>query len=167
MPNKDRRKTIIKNGQKVNFVHLDPDFVPPFEQITSVAVVPFMEDGRIVAIDLRSRGIDIPGGHVLENENSIEETAKREIYEEACITLKDIKIATIIQSDYYGSSSNELTYMVITAAMVDRIEEFVPNPESSSRKIIAIDEFLSEYTAGNVEDMRQIISSARKAMLGQ
>ena len=164
MPNKGRRKTIIKSGQKVSFVHLSPDFVPPFEQITSVAVVPFTDDGRIVAVDLISRGIDIPGGHILESEKSIEETAKRESFEEACITLRNIKTATIIQSDYYGNSPEELAYMVITAAMVDKFEEFIPNQESTSRKIMSIDEFLSEYTAGDIEDMKRIVLSARKAM---
>ena len=164
MQHKDKRKTVVKIGQKVNFVYLNSDFVPPFEKITSVAVVPFMENGNIVVTDLKSRGIDIPGGHVLESEKNIEETARRESYEEAFITLRDIKVATVIQSDYYGSSDDELTYMVITTAMVDELEKFIPSPEASNRKIMSTEEFLSNYTAGDIEGMKQIIMSAKKVM---
>ncbi len=164
MQHKDKRRTVLESGQKVNFVYLDSDFVPPLEKITSVSVVPFMENGNIVTTVLRSRGIDIPRGHVLKDEKNIEETARRESYEEAFITLKDIRIATVIQSDYYGSSDDELTYMVITTAMVDKLEKFILNPEANDRKIMSTEEFLLNYTAGDIEGMRQIIMSAKKLM---
>src|ERR1043166_6581527 len=98
---KDRRRPAIRPGQQVNFVLLEPHLIPPFDTITSVAVVPFTPDGRIVAA-LLDRGVDLPGGHVQETERTIEETARREVMEEVGITLKDLFAVNIIQSDYYG-----------------------------------------------------------------
>jgi len=164
MLSQDKRKTIIKKDELVNFVQLDQDFIPPFEKITSVAVVPFTEDGKIITTILRDRGIDIPGGHILKTENNIKETVKREAYEEACITLRDIKTIKIIQSDYYGKSPDKLTYMVITTAIVDKIETFTPNKESSGRCITSVEDFLSRYTAGDSKNMKELVLSAQKIM---
>jgi len=59
----DRRRTDVAAGQVVNFVLRGRGFMPPFDAVTSVSVVPFTEDGRIVSVML-DRGIDLPGGHV-------------------------------------------------------------------------------------------------------
>jgi hypothetical protein len=45
---RDRRRTVLREGQIVQFVHLPTSFAAPFERVTSVSVVPFAEDGRIV-----------------------------------------------------------------------------------------------------------------------
>ncbi len=59
----DRRRMEVAVGQKVTFVSLRAAFSPPFEQVTSVSVVPVTSDGRLVATVL-DRGVDVPGGHV-------------------------------------------------------------------------------------------------------
>ncbi|MEH1962959.1 MAG: NUDIX domain-containing protein [Nostoc sp.] len=96
-----RKKTIIQTGQKVNFVDIGSSFLPAFEKITSVLVVPFTKDGLIVCA-LLDRGIDridLPGGHVEVNEFTCEETAKREVMEEVGVTLEELKLVKVIQSD--------------------------------------------------------------------
>src|ERR1051326_868788 len=120
---KDRRRTAIKPGQQVNFVFLEPDTLPALEKITSVAVVPFTPEGRIVAAVLE-RGVDLPGGHMQETEQSIEETARREVMEEVGVTLKDLFVFKVIQSDYYGSAPDDLTYMIALTAFVDEVQPF-------------------------------------------
>ncbi len=89
---RDRRRTDVADERAVTFVQLGPGFVPPFEQVTSVSVVPFADDGRMVAALLR-RGVDLPGGHVQEGETSVEQVARREATEEADIrTLTPLRI---------------------------------------------------------------------------
>ncbi|HEY7355282.1 MAG TPA: NUDIX domain-containing protein [Ktedonobacterales bacterium] len=162
---KDRRRTAIAPGQQVNFVLLEPDRVPPFEKITSVAVVPFTPEGRIVATVL-DRGVDLPGGHVQETENTIEETARREALEEAGITLKDLFVVKVIQSDYYGSAPDDLTYMITLTAFVDAFQPFIPNPESTGRLVLDIEDFLAQYTAGGREWMRSMVMAAHARLFG-
>ncbi len=160
---RDRQRTDVADERVVTFVQLGPDFVPPFEQVTSVSVVPFTADSRIVAA-LLERGVDLPGGHVQEGETSVEQVARREALEEAGIGLRDIRVALVIQSDYYGNAPEDLTYMVMVAARVDAYHEFAPNEESSGRVVLDGEEFLRRYTAGDTQAMRRIIAAARTAL---
>jgi len=75
----DRRRTDVAAGRVVNFLPREKGFMPPFDAVTSVSVVPFTDDGRLVAV-LLDRGIDLPGGHVQEGEQTVEEVARREAY---------------------------------------------------------------------------------------
>jgi 8-oxo-dGTP pyrophosphatase MutT (NUDIX family) len=159
----DKKRTIISKGKNINFVQIDPSFIPPFDKITSAAVVPFTEDGKIVAA-LLNRGIDLPGGHVLKTEFNIEDVARREAGEETCITFKDVYVSKIIQSDYYGTASNELTYMIITTAFVDEMLDFIPTEECVAREVVTVDLFINRYSAGNKEDMRKLILTSQKLL---
>jgi len=161
----DRRRTDVAVGRVVNFAPREKGFMPAFDAVTSVSIVPFTADGRIVAVQL-SRGIDLPGGHVQEGERTVEEVARREAYEEARIALRDIRAATVIQSDYYGSAPADLTYMVQVAAFVDKLHPFTPTDESSGRAVIRVDEFLDRYIAVDVDKrlMRHIIDAAREVL---
>ncbi len=159
----DRKRTIVIKGKDVNFIQLDPDFIPPFDKITSVAVVPFTADGKIVAA-LLNRGIDLPGGHVLKSEFTIEEVARREAKEETGISLKEVHIAKIIQSDYYGNSLDKLTYMIVTTAFVDEFLEFVPTEECTAREVLTTTSFIDRYSAGNKFDMENLVTSSQKIL---
>src|SRR5919201_7164148 len=92
---KDRRRTVVVRGQMGNIVPLGAAFRPAFDQVTSVGVVPFTDEGLIVAA-LLQRGVDLPGGHVQEGERTIEEVARREALEEAGITLREVHAAEVL-----------------------------------------------------------------------
>jgi 8-oxo-dGTP pyrophosphatase MutT (NUDIX family) len=159
----DRLHTIIQAGQQVNFVDLGDAFLPAFEKITSVLVVPFTQDGLIVCA-LLDRGIDLPGGHVQIGEFTCEEAARREVMEEVGVSLGELKLVKVIQSDYYGSEVEQLTYIVVMAGFVEDIfaDDYIH--ESSGRSIIDVDEFISQYQAGNKDDMRRIVLDAKRVV---
>jgi 8-oxo-dGTP diphosphatase len=90
------------NGKQTTFTHKGISAMPLFKQVTSVMVVPFTKEGLIVAVRLRNRGLDIPGGHVEKHERSPEETLRREIMEEACMTIFEPQMTEIIETDYFG-----------------------------------------------------------------
>ena len=154
----DRKRTAVEPGQSCTFKFLGLSFIPPFEQVTSVSVVPFTEDGRIVCA-LLERGIDLPGGHVKENESDCEQTAHRETKEEAGITIKNLSMCAVIESDYYGSEAEKLTYIVIYAATVASIDPFEPDLESFGREILDVPEFLARYS-GNRVMMQKCLNAA-------
>jgi 8-oxo-dGTP diphosphatase len=163
---RDRRRTVLREGQAVRFVQLGPGFVPPFERVTSVCVVPFTADGKIVAA-LLDRGPDLPGGHVQEHERSPEETARREALEEAGIILGDLVVAEVIQSDFYGTAPDDLTYLIALTGLVAEFRTFYPSAESRGRAILDVDDFLAQYQAGDREQMRQTVLAARRALEGR
>lgn len=157
----DRRRT-PKGGRKANFRLREPGFVPPFEQVTSVAVIPFTADGDMVATEDK-RGKDLPGGHVAEGENSCEETAVREALEEAGVTLRDLRFLRAIESDLYGSEPEELTYMVIMTAVVEAI---VAEPIDGKRHVMTLEEFKSEHKSLRMSMVHELIDEAYASTFG-
>lgn len=130
--------------------------MPDFKDVTSVSAIPFTSDGDIMAVRLRHRGIDLPGGHVEAAETTPEETMNREVMEEACMTIKNPVLAEVIESDFFDHPS----YMLLYGAYVDELYEFVPSTEASERVVLSQVSFLEQYEAGDKELMRVAIETA-------
>ncbi|NOY56607.1 MAG: NUDIX domain-containing protein [Actinobacteria bacterium] len=144
------------DGREFTCNYLGPE--APYEPaaVTSAAVVPLLPDGRIVAAAL-DRGIDLPGGHVVVEDASVEATVRREALEEAGIELGPLALASVIESDYFGPS--RLTYMLNYVGMVVGFRPVSTEHESSGRRIVSIEEFLNEYR-GDSHGMRIILQRA-------
>lgn len=152
---------IVINGRDVTFSKDGTDNVPPFSKVTSVSVIPITDSGEIVAVRLKNRGLDIPGGHVEKHEKTPEETLHRELMEEANTTVKDIKLVEVIRSNYFGNEEDDSSYMLIYVARVDEVLDFTLSDEMSyERIIISSDEFIKDYNAGDKEFMSDIIQQA-------
>ncbi|MCB9823244.1 NUDIX domain-containing protein [Candidatus Nomurabacteria bacterium] len=155
-------KTTIKDAE-VTFTRVGVKNVPPFSKVTSVSVIPITETGEMIAVRLKNRGLDIPGGHVEKHEKSPEETLHRELMEEANVTVKDIKLAEVIRSNYFGDAVEDASYMLIYVAKVDEILDFTLSYEMSyERVIISPEEFIRNYSAGDQDFMHDIIKQAYK-----
>lgn len=130
--------------KKCNFRYLESTFSYPPERVTSVGVIPFTDDGKIVVIELK-RWFDIPWGHVQKWEENFHMTVEREAMEEAFIKLKDIELTTVVESDYFWSEPEQLTYMLFHVAKVEEILDFIPNQESFSRTTMNKEEFIDTF----------------------
>src|SRR5690242_11643105 len=161
LPRPDKRRT-PKGGRKANFRLCEPGFVPPFDQVTSVSVIPFTADGAMVATDDK-RGKDLPGGHVAEGESSCEETAGRESLEEAGITLRNLRFLRAIESDLYGTEPGELTYMVIMTAVVEAI---VAEPVDGTRHVMSVEAFKAEHKSLRMSMVHELIDEAYASTFG-
>ncbi|MEO8691649.1 MAG: NUDIX domain-containing protein [Candidatus Saccharimonas sp.] len=150
-------------GKLVNFSLLrSANFVPNPITVTSVAVVPFVLKTEIITVRL-DRGIDIPGGHTEESDIDLVATVEREVREETGIELvQPIYLIGIIKSDYLGTSPSDATYMLITAAKVAKISEYLPQLESRGREQLDIDAFLARYSAGSRDMMAEIVNRAKE-----
>lgn len=130
--------------------------LPKFNKITSVAVAAFDKDFNILAVNLKKRGIDIPGGHIEKDDSTIYSTAKRETHEEACAEVEDdLKVSAIIESNYYEYP----TYMIVLAGRVKRLNRFIKTNEVTSRKVMNYEEFLKRYKYDK-KMMREIIKKS-------
>jgi 8-oxo-dGTP pyrophosphatase MutT (NUDIX family) len=125
---KEQSYVALIKGKQVTFKHTGASVMPPFKNVTSVSVIPFMQDGQIVAVRLRHRGIDIPGGHVEPGETTPEQTMNREVMEEACMTVKNPILAEVIESDYFEHPS----FMLLYGAFVDELHNFTTTEEEMS-----------------------------------
>jgi 8-oxo-dGTP diphosphatase len=166
--NQDRQRTLMVKGKQVTFTLLPLGTpIPPLEKVTSVAVVPFDAVGNMVAVSLKNRGVDLPGGHMQKDERTFDETARREVMEEACVTLGSVVPACVIQSDFYGTAPDQLTYMLIMTASVKSFEpvDLAKGEQSSGRVVLSVEKFLEEYTAGDKALMRSIVVQAQSGFM--
>ena len=160
----DRKRTELIKGREVNFTYLPHTApAPDFAKVTSVCVIPFTDDGQMVATII-DRGIDFPGGHVQHGETTLQQTADREAMEEACITLHPVKVVSYIESDFYGSEPDQLTYMVVTTARVKDILPFEANEEAHGREILAPEAFIERFQNLAPEDTKYLIETALKLL---
>lgn len=79
---------ILKEGKNIDLLpkpnevkFVLSDLLPPHELITSASAFAF-EGDRLLLTQLKSRGWDLPGGHIEEGETP-EEAVRREVYEES------------------------------------------------------------------------------------
>jgi 8-oxo-dGTP pyrophosphatase MutT (NUDIX family) len=153
--------TLVVNNRSVILRHIGNTWIPPFNKVTSVAVIPFTEEGKIMAVKLRHRGIDIPGGHVEAYEKTPEETLRREVLEEAHMTIREPILVEVIQSDLYGPIKEDASYMLLYTAFVDELHTFQLTDEHSYERI-AMDRstFIEQYEAGSKELMGKAIEKA-------
>lgn len=143
-------------GKNVTFKHLGVVDIP-FEHVTSVSAAPFTENGELVVVNLRHRGLDLPGGHVEPGEKTPEETLNREVMEEACMTIRSPILADVIETDYFDDHPS---YILLYGTYVDELQEFTPNRESSERVTISPSAFINQYEAGNKTLMKLAIARA-------
>ncbi|AFZ00084.1 NUDIX hydrolase [Calothrix sp. PCC 6303] len=160
----DKRRTQSYQVTDTNFRLIDISTPINFEQVTSVIAFPFTNDGKLVTVKLQ-RGLDVPGGHVQTNETSVEAVARRETLEEAAVTLGEISIIGIIESEYFGTEPDQLTYILAVTAFVAEIHPFTANEEVSTRLIITPEAFLEEYGINRqntvVKIMANLVSNAQ------
>ena len=151
----DNSYTATVKGKPVTFTHRGASVMPDFKHVTSVSVIPFTTEGNIVAVRLRHRGLDLPGGHVEPGESTPEETLNREVREEACMTVRTPVLTEVVESDYFEQPS----YMLLYAAFVDKLHEFEPSDEAAERVEVSPEEFIRQYAAGNKQLMAATIEA--------
>jgi 8-oxo-dGTP diphosphatase len=160
----DKRKYILEiDGKDVTFKLVGTDNVPKFNKVTGACAIVFTGSGQIIAVRLKNRGLDLPGGHVEKHEKTPEETLSRELMEEAYITTKTPKLVEIIESDYFGEKLGDASYILVYSAFVDKILDFKLTDEMSYERVfIDSEDFINEYP-GNKQLMKNLIDSAVKS----
>ena len=110
---------------------------PPVELITATFVYAFDGD-RLLMTHLKSRGWDLPGGHIEPGETPAR-AARREVYEETGARLNQIDIFAHIHMHIDGPEPDDYaypypdSYMVFYWAHIDTLENFNETDEVSER----------------------------------
>jgi 8-oxo-dGTP diphosphatase len=159
----DRRPTHRRAGTRTTLTCLGPAAEPPFAAVTSAGVVAVTEDGLLVLADL-ARGLDLPGGHVQRRDESAEQTARREAWEEVRAELAELTLVEVVESDYFGP--DDRTYMIFYAARVACLHPWTPGHESAGRVLLESADFLARYRGTHPDLVRHLVTTALTALAG-
>jgi len=143
--NNEKAFTFIYKGVNHDAYSIGDSFLPNLQDVISVHALPLTDDGKVVVVNVRSRGIDMMGGHVEPNETSVLETLNREIDEEAQMTVKDTFLVDVLEIKSDLIKENDRKYIVLYTAHVDRFNDFIVDDEISERLVLSIDTFAKEY----------------------
>ena len=140
--------------KKWNVVGVQPNEVLSKKQVSAVFVL-VIKGSQILTIVNRIRGIDIPGGHVDVEDESVLSALHRELYEEARAEISNPQLFAKIDS---GKEKQMFFYLDTDASL----DEFTATKEVTERGWKDISSFLEEYDQGNKKIMRQLIGLAQK-----
>jgi len=144
------------NSTEVQF-HTAESLPNNTDNITSVMGAIFLE-GKLLLTKPR-RGWGLPGGHIEENE-SPEESLKRECIEEAGVEIDNLKLIgywktrKLINLDSNKQYPNE-GYQLLFIAEAAKINDFIPMHEVSDRKFVYPDEVKNIHH--NYENFEEIL----------
>lgn len=151
----DRKR--IKTDGPVKFTVVPVgENLPALEDVTSVAVVAFDQQGQMLVVETQ-RGPDLPGGHMMLGETSFTQTARRETMEEGFAELDGLRIACLVHVDHYGAAP--ASYMVIMAGTVTALRSPRPGGDYMGRQMLPPQEFLAIYK-GDRDFMAAILAHA-------
>ena len=126
------------------------------EKYTQVSGYIFNDKNELLIVK-NGKTWTIPGGHPEPNESQLE-TLEREIMEEACITIKDIRYIGAVEVVENGQTYYQLRY----TAKVSDILPFKNEWETSERLFVSLEK-LNEYISwSNGITFTQQIESAKK-----
>ncbi len=137
-----------------------PDFQFTGEKYTQVSGYIFNTKGQLLIVRNNDTWT-IPGGHPEINETQIE-TLHREVMEEACVTIKEIKYLGAVKVIEKG----DIYYQVRYTALVDTELPFKQEWEISERKFVNLSDLQNYIKWSNgvmfsrqIEDSRRIWKS--------
>lgn len=125
------------------YIVLD-DQLPPLDLI-STSLGLFFEGDRLLMTRLRSRGWDIPGGHVEPGETP-EQTVRREVYEETRAHLGEIavfshqKLMVHAPKPFGYAYPHPISYQMFYTGSIAGLDPFVETAEVAERGYFALAE---------------------------
>ena len=151
-------------GSVITAMPMGVGAIPADNLVITSACVPLTDNNKLIAVNIIGRGVDIPGGHIDPGETSIE-AMHRESYEEAFIKVGNpvlIDVLKVTSPDKKLGLDNK-PYMLIYAARVLEVRDFVINDEVSERLVLSQEEFVSSYFADH-DYAHRMVSSAIQAL---
>ena len=154
-------QTMNWDGRPVTISWLPLPFEPPLDQTTQAYGICFTDNGDIVLITQNNRYWNLPGGTV-EDEETLAQTLKREVWEEACAEVVDWAYIGCQRIDDPESPIGRTHYYQSRFWARVTLQEFKPQFETVARKIVSPDQFLSSLSWGNAPPAALILAAGLK-----
>ncbi|HEY4690124.1 MAG TPA: NUDIX hydrolase [Anaerolineae bacterium] len=135
------REDLIWEGRTLHVEWLGAPFMPPLESVTQAGGVCFTSGGQIVLVAGQSGQWALPGGHVEPGE-TLEQTLKREVSEEACASVRRCAYLGAQQVSDPGNPDRPGVYYQIRFWARVTLRRFRPRFERTRRMLVAPSELV-------------------------
>lgn len=140
---------------------VENEVLPDPLTVSSVSIVIF--DGeKILWTHHKTRGWDIPGGHIEEGE-SILEALNREAQEEAGVVMHDPIFVAKISSNAINEKYAGKVMVIMTTKSFQLRDDWIPADDVDSRQLLNVDDAIKDYY-GDSEGLLNIIDLAKKKL---
>ena len=113
----------------------DANFVPPRNLVTQASGICFTDDNRVVLVTLDGKSLSLPGGHP-EGDETIEDSFRREVAEEACATVTNLVYLGAQEVNDPENQSGLKTYYQTRFWARVQIDEFKQKQDTIARKLV-------------------------------
>lgn len=155
------QETTQFDGRSYEVTWQDVGNLPPRNQVTQVSAICYSSDNQIVMISGDGCHWGIPGGHP-ESEESLEEALRREVREEACCDINQMRL--LGWQHVRDKCDNSVHYQLRYCCLVN-VETFRPEHEIAYRQLIAPDEFLDRLEYGTSVIAQEMFALAQKTLI--
>lgn len=132
---------------------------PPFPMDPRHVLVLAQKDGKWLCAINEKRGVEFPGGKVEPGE-SLEEAAKREVYEETFVHIRDLKLFA-----HYIVHGHSPFCKAVFTAKVEKIDPFLERYETTGRLFLALEEAINHPRASfymKDEGMKKMLQEVKQ-----
>lgn len=158
---------VVLKGHRVTMTWMDPELLPGVDPraVFGVSVVAFSGADEIVMVDL-ARGLEIPAGGVEDTDENLEATVRREAWEEARVTLGEVRLAQLVRVDWLDRAAPAV-YIPVYAAEVATMPAFEQCHESRGRRLVSCQDYVDHLGFGPAHVRRALIADAKAALAPQ
>ncbi len=146
----------MKNKHPIHNIH-EPLFTFAWDRAEGVNLILFSEDGNKILAVKKGKDFDILHGCPDWDDDSLEDTARREAKEQANAMLDAVTIAAVISTP--GVLLSEVSYELVMTAYVKNKEPHAAWQETE-HEFIDKETFLKRYRSGDREEMKTLIGMA-------
>jgi len=131
------------------------------EKVSQVSGVCFDREGKVLIISSKPGKWGIPGGKP-ENSESFEQTLKREVEEEACVTIGKSEPLAFVKVNFKNNSNKsegDLFYQARYISLINSVNELKEDPATGikfERKFIDINNFLDYVKWQDAKDLIEL-----------
>ncbi len=138
------------------------------ERVFGIKVIAFDEFDRLLAVK-KGRSFDIINGCQEWDDDSFEDAARREAYEQAGATLEHLTVSAVIEHESDENQEVEDSgpfYTLVITGYVEGLEEWPPE-QAVKRGFFKKEVFLKRYRFGNAADIKTLVEMAHFASVNQ
>ncbi|MDD3181280.1 MAG: hypothetical protein PHD48_00515 [Alphaproteobacteria bacterium] len=146
----------MTNEHAIHIIH-EPLFTFAWDRAESVNLILFSEDGKQILAVKKGEGFDILRGCPDWDDDTLEDTARREARDQASATLNAVTICAVLATP--GELLSEVTYELVMTAYVTSQEPRRTWQEAEST-FIDKKTFLTRYASGDREEIEVLIGMA-------
>lgn len=151
--------TVNIDGQTYEQRYYEPVRCYDSIRAQGLKLIAFDGENRILAIRDKNR-VDIVNGSLTWEDDTLEDAARREAREEGNVTLGQVALAAVIESNPKGAPPKHITYTLVMAARIKSVDPYQPWHGTHKRVFLTKENLLKRFSAGKAKDLSKLLDMA-------